>query len=86
MTELDRQILDLGKKEKTLKKIFKKKINPFVSNAFLTVLVPYGFLMFSGGRERVHWERIGLDKFFFLITTSNENNFIYSSLKPLTGG
>ena len=43
MTELDRQILDLGKKEKTLKKIFKKKINPFVSNAFLTVLVPYDF-------------------------------------------
>ena len=82
MTELDRQILDLGKKEKTLKKIFKKKINPFVSNAFLTVLVPYGFLMFSGGRERVHWE----DQVFFLIPTSNKNNFIYSSLKPLTGG
>ena len=20
---------------------------------------PYGFLMFSGGRERVHWERMG---------------------------
>ena len=23
---------------------------------------PYGFLMFSGGRERVHWERMGLNR------------------------
>ena len=82
MTE---KFLILEKRKRPLK-TFKKKINPFVSNVFLTVLVPYGFLIFSEGGERVHWERIGLDKFFFLIPTSNENNFIYSSLKPLTGG
>ena len=37
--------------------------NPFVPNApFLYPLKtenPYGFLMFSGGTERVHWERMG---------------------------
>ena len=29
------------------------RVNLFVPNA------PYGFLMFSGSRERVHWERMG---------------------------
>ena len=33
----------------------KAAINPFFPNAPF----PYGFLMFSGGRERVHWERMG---------------------------
>ena len=27
--------------------------------------LPYGFLMFSGGRERVHWERMGYAKICF---------------------
>ena len=30
--------------------------NPFVPNA--PFLYPYGFLMFSEGRERVHWEQM----------------------------
>ena len=39
-------------------------LNPFVPNAsFLyppeNIRKPYGFLMFSGGRERVNWERMG---------------------------
>ena len=39
-------------------------IDPFVPNGpFLYPLKtsekPYGFLMFSGGRERVYWERMG---------------------------
>ena len=41
--------------------------NAFVPNApFLYLLKtsenlkPYGFLMFSGGRERMHWEQMGL--------------------------
>ena len=48
---------------------FYKCVNPFVPSAsFLYSLEtsemltsqPYGFLMFSGGRERVHWEQMGL--------------------------
>ena len=39
-------------------------INPFVTNApFLyppeNIRKLYGFLMFSGGRERMHWEQMG---------------------------
>ena len=26
---------------------------------FSTILKPFGFLMFSGDREKVHWERMG---------------------------
>ena len=44
------------------------KVNPFVLNApFLyppeNIRKPYGFLMFSGGRERLHWEQMGLEVF-----------------------
>ena len=35
-------------------------INPLVPNAPFFHL--YGFLMFSGGRERIHWERMGFRK------------------------
>ena len=35
-------------------------LNPFVPNApFFFPHSPYGFLMFPGGRERVHWEQMG---------------------------
>ena len=38
--------------------------NPFVPNAFSlppkNIGNPYGFLIFSGSRERVHWEQNGL--------------------------
>ena len=35
-------------------------INPFVPDAtFPYPLKVEGFLMFSGGRERVHWEQMG---------------------------
>ena len=45
------------------------QINPFVpSGPFLYHLkirlrLPYGFLMFLGGRERVHWEQMGYNHF-----------------------
>ena len=43
---------------------FSFMFNPFVSNApFLYPLKtsekPYGFLMFSRGREMIHWEQMG---------------------------
>ena len=37
-------------------------ITPQFENYALThswPMHPYGFLMFSGGRERVHWKRMG---------------------------
>ena len=38
-------------------------VNPFVPNASffypLKISENLGFLMFSGGSERVHWERMG---------------------------
>ena len=38
-------------------------INPFVPNTLSlhpeNFRKPYGFLMFSGGRERAHWEQMG---------------------------
>ena len=41
----------------------RKCVNPFVPNAseniFFYSLKSYGFLMFSGDRERVHWEQMG---------------------------
>ena len=48
----------------------KKHINPFVPNA--PFLYPLKNIMFSGGRERVHWERMGWlkscrHKSFFII-------------------
>ena len=39
-----------------------KLINSFVPNAPFTnpfLYLPYGFLMFLRGRERVHWEQMG---------------------------
>ena len=44
--------------------LFCEGFNRFIPNApFLyppeNIRKPYGFLMFSGGRERVHWERMG---------------------------
>ena len=47
-----------------LTKISKDLINPFVPNALFfyplkTSENRKGFLMFSGGREREHWERMG---------------------------
>ena len=43
---------------------FQSFLNPFVPNAPFPYLLqnvrkPEGFLMFSGGRERVHWEQMG---------------------------
>ena len=41
----------------------KISLNPFVSNGIFLYpwkhQKPYPFLMFSGGRERVHWEQMG---------------------------
>ena len=50
-------------------KLLLQCVNPFVPNASFLYLLetsemlpsqPYGFLMFSGGRKRVHWEQMGL--------------------------
>ena len=43
---------------------FCNKFNPFVPNESFfyhlkTSKKPYGFLMFSGGRESVHWQQMG---------------------------
>ena len=35
-------------------------INAFIPNAPFLYSQPYGFLMFSGDRKRVHWEKNGL--------------------------
>ena len=35
-------------------------MHPFSTPWKCTLSLPYGFLMFSGGRVRVHWEQIGL--------------------------
>ena len=52
-------------------------VNPFVPNVpFLyplkTTEKPYGFLLFSRGRERVHWERMSeanfVNKYLALLT------------------
>ena len=41
---------------------------------------PYGFLMFSGGRERVYWERIGQECFGSVVYPSHLSVFsLYSS-------
>ena len=41
-----------------------KLFNPFIPNALFflhpeTIRNPYSFLIFLGGRERVHWEQMG---------------------------
>ena len=46
-------------------------INPFVLNAHFLYLPenirnPYSFLMFSGGREREHWEKMGKTNLFYI--------------------
>ena len=46
-------------------------INPFVLNAHFLYLPenirhPYRFLMFSGGREKVHWEKMGKTNLFYI--------------------
>ena len=43
---------------------FESRVNPFVPNApFLyaseNIRKPYAFLMFLGGREKVHWKQMG---------------------------
>ena len=38
-------------------------INPFAPNA---PFLPYSFLMFSGGREKVHWEQMSLRNEFMI--------------------
>ena len=37
------------------------ELNPFAPNSPPpeNIRKPYGFLMFSGGRERMHWEQMG---------------------------
>ena len=51
-------------RDNTSQLVWLNLLNLFVPNApfpypLKTKKKPQGFLMFSGGRERVHWERMG---------------------------
>ena len=49
----------LGLNQTSMMKLFVKRINSFVPNTPFLYPLKTCFLMFSGGRKRVHWERMG---------------------------
>ena len=56
-------------------------LNPFVPNAPLlyplrTSEKPYGFLVFSGGRKKVHWEQMGQQQRQNVIVSPNSSVFV----------